>query len=97
MRLVRLDLRSGRIRGSGPVGVGVDVLALDAARHRLYVASESGIVSVYDVSSGGLKRVAQAFLALHAHVVAVDPSSHRVYFPLQNVGGRPVIRVMEPN
>jgi DNA-binding beta-propeller fold protein YncE len=96
VRLVRLDLRSGRVTGSGPVGIGVDVLSLDAARHRLFVASESGIVSVYDVSRGGLRRIAQGFLALHAHVVAVDQDSHRVYFPLQDVGGKPVIRVMEP-
>jgi hypothetical protein len=97
VRLVRLDLSSGRVTGSGGVGVGVDVLALDGARHRLYVASESGIVSVYDVSDGGLRRIAQGFLALNAHVVAVDPATHRVYFPLQNVGGKPVMRVMEPH
>ena len=95
-RLVRLDLRTGRVTGSGAVGVGVDVLALDPAKHWLYVASESGVVSIYDVEHGGLRRIAQAYLALNAHVVAVDPATHRVYFPLQNVGGRPVLRVMEP-
>jgi DNA-binding beta-propeller fold protein YncE len=95
-RLVRLDLRSGSVTGSGGVGIGVDVLALDPGLHRLYVASESGIVSVYDVADGGLKRVAQAFLALNAHVVAVDIATHRVYFPLQNVSGKPMLRVMEP-
>ena len=42
-----------------------------------------------------LERVAQAFVHLDAHVVAVDPATHRVYFPLQNLGGRPVMRVME--
>jgi DNA-binding beta-propeller fold protein YncE len=96
VRLVRLDLQSGRVTASGPVGIGVDVLAFDASRHRLYVASESGIVSVYDVANGGLTRIAQAFLALHAHVVAVDPATHRVYFPLQDVHGKPMLRVMEP-
>ncbi len=95
-RLVRLDLRTGRVVASGAVGVGVDVLALDTVPHRLYVASESGIASVYDVSGGSLRRVAQAFVAPNAHVVAVDPATHRVYFPLRDVGGRPVMRVMEP-
>jgi DNA-binding beta-propeller fold protein YncE len=95
-RLVRLDLRTGHVTGSGGVGIGVDVLALDPELHRLYVASESGVVSVYDVASGGLRRDAQGFLALHAHVVAVDPATHRVYFPLQNVNGRPILRVMVP-
>jgi len=32
----------------------------------------------------------------NAHVVAVDPATHRVYFPLANAGGRPVVRVMQP-
>jgi DNA-binding beta-propeller fold protein YncE len=94
--LVRLDLRSGRITGSGSVGIGVDVLALDSGRHRLYAGSESGVVSVYDVANHALTREAQAFLALHAHVLAVDPATHRVYFPLQDVDGRPTMRVMEP-
>jgi DNA-binding beta-propeller fold protein YncE len=94
-RLVRLDLRSGQVTGSGGVGIGVDVLALDPGLRRLYVASESGIVTVYDVRNGRLTRVAQAFLHLNAHVVGVDPSTHRVYFPLQNVGGKPAMRVME--
>jgi DNA-binding beta-propeller fold protein YncE len=93
---VRLDLRSGRVTGAGGVGIGVDVMALDPSVHRLYVGSESGIVSVYDVANGGLTRVAQAFLAPHAHVVAVDPATHRVYVPLQDVGGKPLMRVMEP-
>ncbi|HEY0396099.1 MAG TPA: hypothetical protein VGD01_16510 [Candidatus Elarobacter sp.] len=95
-RLVRLDMKTGAVTGSGGVGIGVDVLALDAARHRLYVASESGVVSVYDVGNGHLERIAQAFLHLNAHVVAVNRATHRVYFPLQNVDGRPVMRVMQP-
>lgn len=95
-RLVRLDLRTGKVVASGAVGVGVDVLALDPGLHRLYAASESGVVSMYDVGGGALTRMAQAFLHLNAHVVAVDPATHRVYFPLQSVGGKPVMRVMEP-
>ena len=43
-----------------------------------------------------LTRIAQGFVHLNAHVVAVDPATHRIYFPLQNVGGRPVLRILEP-
>jgi DNA-binding beta-propeller fold protein YncE len=96
VRLVRLALRTGTVEGSGGAGIGVDVLALDPGLHRLYAASESGVVSVYDVGGGRFRRVAQAFVHLNAHVVLVDAATHRVYFPLQNVGGRPVMRVMEP-
>jgi hypothetical protein len=96
VRVVRLDLSTGKVEGSGGAGIGVDVLALDPGLHRLYVASESGVVSVYDVGGGRFRRMAQAFVHLSAHVVAVDPATHRVYFPLQNVDRGPVMRVMEP-
>jgi DNA-binding beta-propeller fold protein YncE len=96
VRIVRLDLRSGKVTESSGAGIGVDVLALDAGLRRLYAASESGVVSVYDISGRRLHRTAQAFLHLNAHVVAVDPATHRVYFPLRNVNGKPVMRVMAP-
>jgi len=32
----------------------------------------------------------------HVHTVSVDPKSHLVYFPLENVGGRPLLRIMKP-
>jgi DNA-binding beta-propeller fold protein YncE len=95
-RLVRLDLSTGHVTASGGVGIGIDVLALDPGLHRLYAGSESGVVSVYDVTAGRFDRIAQAFLAVHAHVVAVDTKTHRVYFPLQSVAGKPAMRVMEP-
>jgi hypothetical protein len=88
-------LRQAQHDGGG-VGIGVDVLVLDTALHRLYVGSESSVVSVYGVADGRSTRVAQAFLAPHAHVVAVDPATHRVYVPLQDVGGGPTMRVLEP-
>ena len=96
VRLVRLDLRTGTVVASGGVGLGVDVLALDPGLHRVYAASESGGVSIYDIGGGRLTRIAQGFVHLNAHVVAVDPATHRIYFPLQNVGGRPVLRILEP-
>jgi hypothetical protein len=32
----------------------------------------------------------------HAHTVAVDSKAHLVYFPLENVGGHPLLRIMQP-
>ena len=43
-----------------------------------------------------LSRLGQGFLATNAHSVAVDPRTHLAYFPLQDLGGRPVLRVMRP-
>jgi hypothetical protein len=44
----------------------------------------------------GLKEVFRGFFAANAHTVAVDPRTHRVYWPLQNVGGKPVLRITAP-
>jgi hypothetical protein len=32
----------------------------------------------------------------HAHTVSVDPNTHLVYFPLENVYGHPLLRIMKP-
>jgi YVTN family beta-propeller protein len=95
-RLVTLSLVSGTVIDSQSVGAGPDVLAWDPGLKRLYVAAESGPLTVFDVSTDKPLRIGAAKLADNAHVVAVDPATHRVYFPLRNVGGRPVLRVMEP-
>lgn len=88
-----LDMPSMTIRHTWTIGDGPDVLALDDRRHVLYVAAESGVVSVF---SDGLRveRRAQGFLAPAAHTVAVDPQTGRVYFPLENVNGNPVLRIV---
>jgi DNA-binding beta-propeller fold protein YncE len=92
--LVWLDLRTRKVIKFWTVGEKPDVLALDPSTHLLYVASESGVVSVF-LDGAPVSRIAQALLAPAAHTVAVDPATHLVYFPLENVGGRPVLRVMQ--
>ena len=34
------------------------------------------------------------YRAPHAHSVAVDPTTHRVYVPLEDVNGKPVLRIL---
>jgi DNA-binding beta-propeller fold protein YncE len=75
------------------VGEEVDVLDVDPQTHRLFVASESGVVSIFDISGGGLKKLEEGFFAQDAHVVGVDRVTHLLYFPLQDIGGRPVLRI----
>jgi len=95
-RLVTVDLVSGRRVAAAPVGRNPDVLALDGSMQRLYVASESGIVSVFSTSSAKPQAIGEGRLARAAHSVAVDQTTHRVFFPLEDVRGRPVLRVMKP-
>lgn len=91
--LVWLDMRDMRIIREWTIGSDPDVLALDPHAQRLYVASESGTVSVF-LDGSTVSRLAEAYLAPAAHTVAVDPATHLVYFPLENIDGRPVLRVM---
>jgi YVTN family beta-propeller protein len=94
-KLLVLDLNSGQVTARFSTGDGPDVLAFDQGLRRLYVASESGVVSVFDEQNGTLVPKASGKLADHAHTVAVDQATHRVYFPLENVNGKPVLRVMD--
>ena len=95
-RLLVMGLDDWKQLASFAIGDDPDVLALDPGLSRLYVASESGIVSVLQVHGKTVNAIGSAFLADEAHTVAVDPVTHRVYFALENVGGSAVVRVMAP-
>lgn len=92
-RLSVIDLGTMQVIGQYPVGDDQDVLAFDSAWHRLYVAAESGVVTVFDARGDSLVRVASLSMP-GAHSVSIAPRTHLVYFPLSNVNGRPVLRIM---
>lgn len=95
-KLLVLDLATRKIVASFEVGKDPDVLAFDPGRKLLYVAGESGFVSLFNVESANVTKRGEGLLGPHAHVVAVDPDTHDAYFPLMNVGGRPVLRIVRP-
>jgi DNA-binding beta-propeller fold protein YncE len=91
-----VDLRTMRIAGEYRVGDDPDVVAWDPAWRRLYVASESGVVSAFLATGSRLQALGVLHIP-HAHSVAVDPRTHRVYLPLENVGGHPLMRILVPD
>lgn len=94
--LVVVDLRARRQTLALPLPPNVDVLAFDAGLQRLYAAAETGNVAVFAVGSDrGVIELGRGFVGPDAHTVAVDPATHRVYFPLESVAGRPILRVLE--
>jgi len=95
-QLIVLDLTTGAVLATFGVAKDPDVIALDPDRHDLYVAGESGEVSLFRLGPGSVTKVAEQELAAYAHVVSVNPANHEVYFPLQNQGGRAVLRVSMP-
>lgn len=94
--LLVVDLTTMQTTGVARVGDQPDVLAFDPGWCRLYVASESGVVTVFDERNGDLQPVGE-YRAPHAHTVAVDPAIHHVYLPLENVDGQPVLRILAPS
>jgi len=91
--LQTVDLRTWKVIDRQPVGEDPDVLAFDPRWRRLYVAAETGPVTVFTERDGKLVRDGQVTLP-HAHTVSVDPRTHLVYFPLQNVAEHPLLRIM---
>ena len=94
--LAVVDLRTMRVVRRLRVGADPDVLAWDAGWRRLYVASESGVLSAFWATGDTLLPLGDRRIP-SAHTVSVDPRTHRVYLPLENVGGRPVLRVLAPS
>ncbi|KVH46837.1 hypothetical protein WJ39_16250 [Burkholderia diffusa] len=93
--LLVFDMRARHVVRAFDIGGGPDVLAFDSASNVLYVAGEAGIVSMFAVKGSNVIKLGEGQLGPNAHVVAVDPATHRSYFPLKDIGGRPVLRVMD--
>jgi DNA-binding beta-propeller fold protein YncE len=94
--LLVVDLHTMKVIQTLKVAYGPDVLAWDAAWRRLYVSAESGVLAAYWLDERTL-RPAGEVRAPHAHTVAVDPRTHRVYLPLENIDGRPLLRIFAPS
>ncbi|MDQ2890015.1 MAG: YncE family protein [Gemmatimonadota bacterium] len=94
-KLLVIDMVNMKVIGTHTVGDTPDVLAWDPAWRRLYVASEGGVLSAF-WADGMTLRPAGEYRAPHAHTVAIDTRTHRIYLPLQDVGSHPVLRILEP-
>jgi len=94
--LAMVDLNTMKVVSTYQVGEDPDVLAFDPGLKRLYVSSESGTANVFQCLRRSLV-VLGSFEMPHAPTVSVDPKTHLVYFPLQNVNGHPLLRIMKPS
>lgn len=93
-KLVVVDLNNMQVGPPLPVGREPDVLAFDTGTKCLYVAAESGQIKIFQEVNRTLKPVGELQLP-HGHTVSVDSKTHLVYFPLENLDGKPVLRIME--
>jgi DNA-binding beta-propeller fold protein YncE len=95
-KLVVMDLNNFQETGVSDVGKDPDGLTFDPQLGYLYVASESGVVSLFQVRNRKVEKIGDFPVGRNAHTVAVDPQTHFVYFPLLKVNKGPVLRIMKP-
>jgi DNA-binding beta-propeller fold protein YncE len=93
--LAMVDLQTMKILSTYEVGEDPDVLAYDPSLKRLYVSAGSGTVTIFQNHGKSLTLLGSLEMP-HAHTVSVDPKTHLVYFPLENIDGHPVLRIMQP-
>lgn len=97
-QLLRVNLDGDHAVALGATGAAPDVLSIDAKLGWIYVAAESGDLTVFDLTQPGINLVGRDHPGSNAHSVAVDPATHRVFFPLVNgPKGTPALRIMQPS
>jgi DNA-binding beta-propeller fold protein YncE len=93
--LAMVDLNGMKVLSTQQTGDDPDVLAYDPGLRRLYVSAESGQVTVFE-RNGSTLALLGSFEMPHAHTISVDPKTHLVYLPLENVDGHPLLRILRP-
>jgi len=94
--LLVFDLSTEHVAQTFHVGDDPDVLAFDPVHHKLYVASESGILTVFEADTDKHTKLGEGYAGDNAHSVAVDPATGFIYLPLRNRNRHPVLRIMTP-
>ena len=92
---MRLQKERGLAKGN-PIILTPFAIWIFLGPHRLHGSSESGNIAIFDERDRASQRVFVGFFAANAHSLAADSRTHRVYWLLQSVGGKPVLRITLP-
>ncbi len=84
-KLAVLD-SSGKVLGSADMVTGVDQIAFDAEKDRLYCPSSGGKMTVLDTKGNSVKPLGDVTTARGAKTVAVDPETHAVWIAYTEAG-----------
>ena len=97
-QLLRVGLDGEHSVALGSTGGGPDVMSIDPKLGWIYVAAESGDLTIFDLTRPGVNLLGREHPGDNAHSVAVDPATHRAYFPLlKGPKGTPVLRILQPS
>lgn len=96
--LLAVDLATGKTLSHQAVAHDPDGMVIDRSAGRLHVASESGNLSNFGLANPSAPAAfSNVFVGEGAHALAVDPTSHRLYFALADLNGRATLRVIVPS
>lgn len=84
--LVMLDLTTGKVVATAPIGGRVDEMAYDPGLHTAYCASRLGNISVVQVAADKLTPLGDVPDATRTGDIAVDPKTHTVWIAYQKNG-----------
>ena len=74
-----LDSTSGKVLQTLDIAEGVDQIAYDSEKGRVYCASRQGLISVVENKPGGAISLGDVKTAAGAKTIAVDPKTHAVW------------------
>lgn len=84
------DLDTHHVVATLPMASGPDVIKYDPGMKRIYVACFSGAISIFQEQAPNRYFKLEDFPVEHAvHSLAIDPDTHILYVPEQEVHGRP--------
>lgn len=94
--LLVMDLETGRVVETVPIGRFVDVVAWDAGLQRIYTANSAGSMTVIGRSGQGSYSVLETVpTRAGGHTLAIDADTHKVYVICSGLHGAKVL-VYEP-
>lgn len=93
--LAVFDLNAHQSVAYVPLPTEGDDIQFDPVLRRIYVACESGRISVIqEVDANHFVKLEDFPVPRGVHTLAVDAETHRVYAPEQEENGRPVARML---
>ena len=88
--LAVFDLDKHAVIQEFPLPGGADVVKYDPGLRRIYVACSDGVISVIQMDDPDhFRKLADVPVQKKVHSLAIDPETHRVYVPEQEVDGAP--------
>ena len=92
--MTAFDLETHQPVVSLPMAEGGDVIAYDPGLRRIYVACFRGFISIFQEDDAKhFRKLADVPMERKVHSLAVDPATHRIYVPEQEVDGKPAARI----